>query len=435
MRSGDPIIAASTAAIVAAAEQAEGAVLPCASTRLWALADIALRVGVDLAPGQDLLIQAPTEALPLVRRLAARAYELGARLVTTLHSDDVVTRLRFAAARNESFDAAADWLWQGTATALSDNTARLVVVGNDPLLLAHEDPDRAARLSRVEARAISPAQRLTMGYLANWSKVAWPGRGWAAAVFPGLPPAEAQAALAREILAASRADLDDPIAAWAGHDRGLRARAERLNARRYDALRFRGPGTDLIIGLAEGHRWKGGSSPTANGRNPTPNLPTEEVYTAPHRLKAEGHVRMTKPLARDGSVIDGLEARFQDGVMTELRARTGAEVLRRLAATDEGASRLGEVALVPSSSPIARSGLLFYLTMYDENAAPHLALGQSYADCLSGTPSASSETRLARGANSSMIHVDMMIGGPEVEVDGLAADGTAEPLMRAGEWV
>jgi len=308
-------------------------------------------------------------------------------------------------------------------------------VGEDPSLLAGQDPALVARANRARAQAYRPALELITTSAINWSLVPYASPAWARAMFPELPEAEAVEKLWAAIFAATRVDQPDPVAAWAAHNATLQARRDKLNAKRYAALRFRGPGTDLTVGLADEHAWMGGQSAALNGITGNPNIPTEEVFTTPHAARTQGHVAATKPLAYQGTLIRDIRVRFENGVIVEAQASTGQEVLERMIGSDEGARRLGEVALVPASSPISRSGLLFLNTLFDENAASHIALGQAYSKCFTDGDTITPEQFTARGGNSSLIHVDWMIGSAEVDVDGMAPDGTAEPVMRAGEWV
>jgi aminopeptidase len=269
----------------------------------------------------------------------------------------------------------------------------------------------------------------------NWTIVACATPAWAAAVFPDLPKDEALARLWDAIFASSRVDQPDPVAAWKKHDANLHARAGWLTEKQYSALHFRGPGTDLRVGLSDGHLWLGGGSTAQNGLYGIPNMPTEEVFTTPHKDRVEGRVKSTKPLSYQGTLIEEISVRFEAGRIVEAHAARGEQVLQRMIETDEGARRLGEVSLVPHSSPIASSGLLFMNTLFDENAACHIALGQAYSSCLKDGDSLTPEQLSARGANSSLIHVDWMIGSDRIDVDGVSAAGVSEPVLRAGEWV
>jgi len=399
------------------------------------LAEIAVRSGLGLAPGQELLMTATLDAVPLARRIAEHAYKAGASLVTTLFADEQSALLRFHYAPDASFDTAPSWLYEGMAQAFRNGAARLAITGNDPSLLSKEDPEKVSRMNRATSKAYRPALELITRHEINWTIVASATPAWAAAVFPGLPQDEALARLWNAIFAASRADQPNPVAAWKKHDANLHARADRLNEKRYSALHFRGPGTDLRVGLADDHLWLGGGTTAGNGRYCIPNIPTEEVFTAPHKDRVEGHVTSTKPLSHQGTMIEEISVRFQAGQVVEARATRGNQVLQRMIETDEGAGRLGEVALVPHSSPIASSGLLFMNTLFDENAACHIALGQAYSTCLKNGDSLTPDQLAAHGANKSLIHVDWMIGSNRIDVDGVSAAGNLEPLMRAGEWV
>lgn len=407
---------------------------PIDPTLIDRLAEVAVRTGVNIQPGQQLVLTAPVSALPLVRAVTRAAYRAGASLVTPLLSDSDVALARFEEGQDDSFDAAAGWLYNGMAEAFGDGAARMAIVGEDPMLLAEQDPAKVSRVGKANSRAYKPAMEEITNFKINWSICAWPGMAWAKRMFPELSEPEAQAKLAEAIFAAARVDTADPVAAWAEHNAALRSRTEWLNAERFSALHFTGPGTDLTIGLADGHEWHGGASTAQNGVQCNPNIPTEEVFTTPHAQRVDGTVRSTKPLSHQGSLIDGIEVRFEGGRIVEAKAETGEAVLKELLATDEGAARLGEVALVPHGSPISQSGLLFYNTLFDENAACHIALGQCYSKCFLDGASLSAEQVAAQGGNSSMIHVDWMIGGAETDIDGIREDGTRVPVFRKGEW-
>lgn len=406
------------------------------ATLLDRLAQVAVQVGLGgLAPGQQLVMTAPLEAVALSRRITEHAYRAGASLVTTLFTDDAAALLRYQHGADASFDTAAAWLYEGMAAAFRAGAARLAITGDDPNLLAGQDAEKVARANRARSVAYRPALELITNSAINWTIVACATPAWARAVFPKLSEQEAVASLWDAIFTASRVTSDDPVADWRAHNARLMDWRNRLNARRYAALHFRGPGTDLCVGLADQHRWMGGLTTAANGITGNPNIPTEEVFTTPHCQRAEGTVASTKPLAYQGTLIENIEVRFESGAIVQARARTGQPVLERMLATDEGARRLGEVALVPAASPIARTGLLFFNTLFDENAASHIALGQSYSKCFTDGGAEGKEALQARGANTSLIHVDWMIGSPHIDVDGITQDGTAEALMRAGAWV
>ena len=398
------------------------------------LAELSIKTGVALAAGQDLLITAPYEAAPLVRRLAYHAYKAGAGVVTPLFSDPAVTLMRYQNARPESFDHATQWLFDGMAAAFDANTARLAVVGEDPMLLSEQNPDSVGRSNQALSKASSAVRERITRFDVNWNIIAWPGTEWAKQVFPELSDQDAQVALADAIFKASRADQEDPIGAWAVHNKNLRMRTDWLNERNFAALRFYGGGTDLTVGLAKDHEWMGGASVARNGITCNPNIPSEEVFTTPHAQKVEGTVRSTKPLSHQGTLIEDISVTFKEGRIIEASASRGQDVFLKLLDTDDGARRLGEVALVPHSSPISQSGLLFYNTLFDENAACHIALGQCYSKCFKNGAALSTEDVTERGGNSSMIHVDWMIGSDKIDIDGIAQDGTVTAVFRNGEW-
>ena len=404
------------------------------ATELDRLAEVAIKVGVRLQEGQDLILTAPLGALPLVRRIAVEAYKAGAGLVTTLINDEEIALARYQHGHDLSFDRAPFWLYEGMGKAYANNAARLAVVGDNPMLLSEMDPKRVARANRANSTAYKPALEKISGFDINWSIVSYPTPAWARAVFPDDQEEMAVAELAHAVFAASRVDTDDPVGAWAAHNRKLNEKSTWLNEENFAALHYSGPGTDLTIGLADGHHWAGGEATAKNGITCNCNIPTEEVFTTPHAHKVEGHVRATKPLAHQGTLIENIEVRFEAGRIVAAQATRGADVLNRLLDTDEGSRRLGEVALVPHSSPISQSGILFYNTLYDENAACHIALGQCYAKAFRDGTSLSKDEIAARGGNASLIHVDWMIGSDQIDIDGIRQDGTQVPVFRKGEW-
>ena len=397
-------------------------------------AKLAVHTGLNLQRGQQLLITAPLDAVPLVRCITEHAYRAGASLVTTVYADDETTLARYQYAPDDAFDIAPDWLFNGMADAFRGGAARLAVAGENPSLLAGQDAGKLSRANKARSRAYRPALELITGFAINWCVIAAATPAWAKSVFPDLSEADAMNRLWQAIFACTKADLPDPIAAWEQHNADLRRRTEFLNQRRYRALKYRGPGTDLTLGLAEDHYWKGGGGTALNGVFCNANIPTEEVFTAPHKDMVDGIVCSSKPLSYQGSLIDGIRVRFERGKIVEMTAEKGQEAFRNLIDTDDGAARLGEVALVPHSSPISKSGIIFNNTLFDENAASHIAVGQSYTENIRDGSKRSKEELAALGANTSLVHVDWMIGSGELDVNGIAADGSAEPLMRKGEW-
>jgi aminopeptidase len=395
---------------------------------------LTVRSGLNIAPGQQLVVSAPIEAVALVRRVTHHAYAAGATLVTTLYTDDQTTLARFQATHDASFDTAPNWLFDGMAAAFKGGAARLAITGEDPGLLGGQDPEKVSRANRARSKAYRPALEYISGFKVNWCVISCATASWAKSVFPELAEAQAIDKLWAAIFSCARADVADPVQAWVDHSKNLRERTDFLNARRYSALKYRGPGTDLTIGLVDGHIWKGGASLAKNGVICNPNIPSEEVFTMPHKDRVDGVVRSTKPLSYGGTFIDGISVRFEAGRIVESRAEKGADAFKKMIETDEGGSRLGEVALVPHSSPISASGIVFNNTLFDENAASHVAVGQSYTETMKDGHAKSPEQLAASGANTSLIHVDWMIGSGEIDVDGVLPDGRVESLMRRGEW-
>ena len=398
------------------------------------LAKLAVNTGLGLQPGQDLLLTAPIEALPLVRRVAVHAYKAGAGLVTPLFSDGELTLAQYKYGNNDSFDKATNWLYDGIGKAFDNNTARMAIAGDDPMLLSQMDPDKVSRANKAMAKAYKPARERITEFKINWNIVSWPGSAWASRVFPELPLDEAIVKLADAIFDASRASVDDPIQAWDDHNERLRIKTNWLNEKNFAALQYNGPNTNLRVGLAGEHEWMGGASKAQNGIICNPNIPSEEVFTTPHAHKVDGTVSSTKPLSYQGTLIDNIKVTFKDGKIIEAHASKGEEVLQKVLKSDEGASRIGEVALVPHTSPISQSGIIFYNTLFDENAASHIALGQCYSKCFKGDLDLSKEEITKRGGNSSMIHIDWMIGSNEIDVDGIDHEGNSIPVFRKGEW-
>ncbi|CBI75871.1 aminopeptidase [Bartonella clarridgeiae 73] len=399
------------------------------------LAEVAIKVGLNLQEGQDLVLTAPVKALPLVRRITYYAYKAGAGVITPLFGDEALSLIRFENAHSASFDCAPSWLYEGMAKAFENGAARLAIVGDDPLLFSNQDLDKISRLNKATSMAYQPALNKISNFTINWSIIAYPTPEWAIAMFSDLPLDKAVQKLAEAIFSASRVTQDNAVYEWHAHNANLKQRSSWLNEQRFAALHFIGPGTNLTVGLADEHEWHGGTSIAQNGVVCNPNIPTEEVFTTPHAYKVDGFVRSTKPLSYQGTLIDNIEVRFEEGRIINASASKGQEVLQRVLQSDEGASRLGEVALVPHSSPISKSGLLFYNTLFDENAACHIALGQCYSKCFLNGAALTAEDIAMRGGNKSIIHIDWMIGSNEINIDGIMQDGAKIPVFRRGEWV
>lgn len=408
---------------------------------LDAYAELTVRVGVNLHAGQRLFVLGPLalggvslDAAPFVRRIAAHAYAAGAPLVEVLWGDEAVYLERYRHAPADSFGETSRWFPRALVEHVDNGGAVLSVSANDPDLVSGQPPDRISRVQMATATSVRPFRELIARNQTNWCVVAAASPGWAAKVFPGEPSHAAVDKLWRAIASFCRLDRADPVAEWRTHLAALDARKDFLNRRRYGALRYRGPGTDLTIGLPEGHLWMSGQSASAAGHVFTANVPTEEVFTLPHKDRVNGVVRSTKPLSYGGALIEEFSMEFRDGRVVKVEAAKGQDVLQKLVDSDEGAARLGEVALVPHGSPIAQSNLLFYNTLFDENAASHVALGTAYRFTMSGGEAMSDEAFESAGGNRSAIHVDFMIGSGALDIQGVLADGSSEPLMRAGEW-
>jgi aminopeptidase len=407
---------------------------PIDPQKLDKLAQLAIKVGLGLREGQDLFLTSPTSALPLARKIAEYAYKAGAGLVTTIFADEEMTLARYRYGHDLSFDRAPGWLYEGVAKAFDENTARLAISGDNPMLLGAQDPEKVGRANRANSKAYRPALTKIVAHEINWSIVPYPGASWAKVVFPDDEEDIAIGKLADAIFAATRVSTPDPVAAWEEHNKALHARREWLTGKNFAALKYSGPGTDLTVGLAEGHAWKGGGGVARNGIRCNPNIPTEEVFSTPHRLKVDGFVSATKPLSYNGTLITDIAMKFEAGKITEVKATRGRDVLEKAMDSDEGGRRIGEVALVPHSSPISQSGILFYNTLFDENAASHIALGQCYSDCFVDGETITPEEVERRGGNKSVIHIDWMIGSGEIDIDGIGQDGSITPVMRKGEW-
>jgi aminopeptidase len=414
---------------------------PVSEQRLQIYADLAIKVGLNLRPGQRLLIIGPLanggaslDAAPLVRHLVVSAYKAGAPYVETLWGDEPSMLLRFKHAARDSFTQYSAWLPDALLQHVEAGHATLSVYANDPDLLKAEPADLVGAVQQAVSRGVVPFRERVSRNQTNWAVIAAAAPGWAARVFPGLPADDAIRRLWDEIAKMCRLDAPDPLAAWETHLQNLAARRDYLNRRQYSALKYTGPGTSLTLGLPSGHVWISGRTDSQNGIPFTANLPTEEVFTVAHKDRVEGTVRSTKPLSYGGTLIENFTLRFDEGRVVEFHAERGEAVLRQLVETDPGAARLGEVALVPHSSPVSQSGLLFYNTLFDENAASHVALGSAYRFTLKGGEAMNDEEFAQAGGNRSATHVDFMIGSGELDVDGVLAGGGTEPLMRRGEW-
>jgi aminopeptidase len=398
-----------------------------ADQRLEAYARLAVQVGLNLQPGQTLGINALIEHAPLVRAITREAYAAGARYVDVLYSDQHVRRAHIEQASEDQLGFSPPWLVRRAKELGEIGGAACAITGNpEPELFSDLDGER---VGKARMRELAEASLELTDGLCNWTIVAFPNEGWATTIF-GEPDVER---LWEAVGQAVRLDQPDPVAAWREHIVRLQRRAETLNERRFDHLRYRGPGTDLTIGLHPDSNWLAALDESI-GIKHVANMPTEEVFTTPDWRRTEGTVRSTLPLQIQGNIVRDLEVRFEAGRAVEVKATSGEDFMRTHIATDEGAARLGEVALVDGHSAVGNTGLVFYDTLFDENAASHIALGASIVQALSWAHDLSHDERVERGVNHSSIHTDFMIGSNELEVDGMTADGEAVPILRNGDW-
>ena len=395
---------------------------------------MAVRIGVNIQPGQTLVVNADILAADLVRLIVRKAYEAGAKLVKVNYKDDEVTRLRYDLAPDDSFLIPPTWQ-AGEMQELAENGAAfLTIISTSPDLLKGVPPERISNFQRTFGQAMHKYRQYQQADKMSWTGIAYPSPAWAAKVFPDLPSEEQVNKLWDGIFASVRADQPDPIAAWNEHIDTLQEKSNQLNSKKYRMLHFEAEGTDLAVELPEGHIWAQAGSINEQGDQFVANIPTEEVFTAPLKTGVNGTVRSTKPLSYGGNIIDRFSLTFENGKIVDYTAEEGAETLERLINMDEGARYLGEVALVPYHSPISQSGILYYTTLYDENASCHLAIGSSYAFNIEGGKTMSPEELAKHGMNASITHVDFMMGSPDLNITGITQDGTKEPIFINGDW-
>ncbi|MBD8067394.1 aminopeptidase [Bacillus sp. PS06] len=397
-------------------------------------ADLAVRVGVNIQKGQTLIVNAPISTAEFVRKVAKKAYEAGAKNVHIEWSDEEMTRLKYDLAPDEAFTEYPTWKAKGYEEMGEDGAAILSVIASNPDLLKGVDPDRIANANKAYGMAMEKFRSFIQSDKISWSIVAVPSEAWAAKVFSDAPKEEQEAKLWEAIFMATRVNLEDPVQAWKEHNATLKTKEEYLNEKKYKRLHYKAPGTDLTIELPETHVWIGGGSENEQGTPFVANMPTEEVFTVPLKTGVKGYVTSTKPLSYGGNLIENFKVTFEKGRIVHVTAEAGEETLKRLVETDEGSHYLGEVALVPHNSPISNSNIIFFNTLFDENASNHLAIGNGYSFCLEGGKTMSKEELEAKGLNTSITHVDFMIGSADMDIDGIKADGTVEPVFRKGNW-
>lgn len=397
-------------------------------------AELAVKVGVNIQKGQTLVVNATLDAAEFIRLVVKKAYETGAHNVIVNWNDDKVTRTKYDLAPDEAFQEYPVWRAKEMDDLAEKGAAFMSVVSQSPDLLSGVDPERISNFNKAAGKALANYRKAAQSDKVSWTVIAAPSPAWAAKVFPDEPVANQVNKLWDAIFKATRVDVENPVEAWKKHDETLHEKVTYLNEKRYQKLHYTAPGTDLRVELPEKHIWVGAGSINEKGFEFMANMPTEEVFTVPLKTGVNGTVASTKPLSYAGNIIDRFSITFENGRIVGYKAEEGEEILKRLVETDEGSHYLGEIALVPYNSPISQSNVLFFNTLFDENASNHLAIGSAYAFCIEGGKKMSSEELAENGLNESLTHVDFMIGSPEMDIDGITADGKTEPIFRAGNW-
>ncbi|EGO8789610.1 aminopeptidase [Enterococcus faecalis] len=391
--------------------------------------------GVNVQDNHTVVLQISVDQAPLARLITEGAYRLGAAEVIVQWSDETIQREFLAHAATDRIENVPQYKIDQTDDWIAKGASRISVVSSNPDALAGVDAQRVAAFQAANGKALVNLRKATQANKVSWTVVAAASEGWAAKVFPELATSEEQVdALWNEIFKTTRIYEENPVIAWNIHDKKLQEKAAELNEQQFTALHYTAPGTDLTIGLPKNHLWEGAGSYNARGEEFMANMPTEEVFTAPDSRRVDGYVSSTKPLSYAGTIISGMKFTFKDGKVVDFSAEQGEEALKNLLAIDEGAKHLGEVALVPDPSPISQSGLIFYNTLFDENASNHLAFGSAYAFNLQGGTEMSEEELAEAGLNRSQTHVDFMVGSDKMNIDGIKEDGTIVPVFRNGDW-
>ena len=403
-------------------------------TNLEKYAELAVKVGVNVQPGQTLVVNTTLEGADLVRLIVRKAYESGANQVIVNWNDDIVGRTKYELAPDEAFKEYPKWRAQETIELAENGAAFLSVISSSPDLLKGIQPERIANYQKASGTALKKWRQLMQSDKVSWSIVAVPSQAWADKVFPEEASENRIDKLWEAIFKACRVNSENPVEAWRKHDDTLHEKVDYLNNKHYQKLHYTAPGTDLTIELPDKHLWVGAGSVNEKGHEFMANMPTEEVFTVPLKTGVNGIVSSTKPLSYGGNIINNFSVTFKDGRIVEVKAEEGEEILKQLVETDEGSHYLGEVALVPFNSPISQSNVLFFNTLFDENASNHLAIGSSYAFCIEGGKDMGPEELAENGLNDSLTHVDFMIGSDKMNIEGIKADGTSEAVFRNGDW-
>lgn len=410
-------------------------VLPNFEENLKKYANLLVTTGVNVSEGHTIVLSIDVDQAPLARLITEAAYEKGAKQVIVKWVDDHVTRSTFKHASKEVVSDVPQYRIDESLAHIEKGASRISVRSSDPDSLKGLDSTKIAAAQKANGRAFSAMRKATQANKVSWVVAAAAGEKWAEKVFPELKTAEERVdALWDAIFKAIHLYDEDPVSTWEEKDKTLESKAEELNKEQFVSLHYTGPGTDLTVGLPKGHLWEGAGSLNARGERFMANMPTEEVFTAPDANRVDGVVVSTKPLSYAGNIIEGMEFHFKDGKVVDVTAKEGEEVIKQLVETDEGAARLGEVALVPDASPISQSGLTFFNTLFDENASNHFALGSAYAFNIKGGTDMTEEELIEAGINRSDVHVDFMVGSNEMDIDGIREDGTRVPVFRKGAW-
>lgn len=410
-------------------------VLPNFKENLEKYAELLIAKGVNIQKGHTLIITIDVEHPEFARLLTKKAYEYGAAEVVVDYVDDKISREKLLHADLDRLTNVPAFIVEKSNYFLDKKASRLVVRSSDPNAFAGVDPTRLQEATKAVSIALEKQRIATQSNQVSWNLVAASSPEWAAMVFPDLETSEEQVdALWDAIFKMNRVYDADPIKSWDEHEARLTEKAETLNKAQFDALHYRAPGTDLILGMPKNHSWQAAGSFNSRGEKFIANMPTEEVFTAPDFRRADGYVSSTKPLSYAGVVIENMKFTFKDGQIVEATAEKGEETLKRLIEENDGARALGEVALVPHKTPISLSGLTFFNTLFDENASNHLAIGSAYAFSVEGGTEMTQEELEAAGLNRSTTHVDFMIGSADMDIDGITADGQRVPIFRGGEW-
>lgn len=395
-------------------------------------AELAVKVGVNIQEGQTLVINGPTNNMEFVRLVAKKAYEAGAKHVHVEWNDEKLSLIKYTLAPDEAFTEFPVWKAKGFEEMAENGAAFMSIVASNPDLLKEVNPERVANANKAAGQAMEKYRNYIQADKVSWCVIAAPSKDWANKVFPNSDQPENE--LWEAIFMATRTNLEDPVKAWRDHNNKLLSKVDYLNEKKYAKLHYQAPGTDLTIELPEKHLWVGGGGKNEAGVEFVANMPTEEVFTLPKKDGVNGTVTSTKPLNYSGNLIEGFSLTFENGKIVDFSADAGYETLKRLIETDEGSHYLGEVALVPHDSPISNSNILFYNTLFDENASNHLAIGSAYSFNIDGGKTMSKEELQQSGANTSITHVDFMIGSSEMNIDAITSEGKREPLFRNGNW-